>query len=101
MANDLKRVGLVFTQEGAVDFKKTLQEINLEMNKYVSKGTRIKNNVYHHSLGASSIKKGEEYNKAKKVIQIIQNVNCVWRMSDITVDTTILQEIIYELSICV
>ena len=44
--------------------------INIEMNKYVSKGTRIKNNVYHHSLGASSIKKGEEYNKAKKVIQI-------------------------------
>lgn len=33
MANDLKRVGLVFTSEGAVDFKKTLQEINLEMNK--------------------------------------------------------------------
>ncbi len=33
MANDLKRVGLVFTQEGAVDFKKSLQEINLEMNK--------------------------------------------------------------------
>lgn len=33
MANDLKRVGLVFTSEGAVDFKKTLQDINLEMNK--------------------------------------------------------------------
>lgn len=33
MANDLKRVGLVFTQEGAVDFKKSLQEINLELNK--------------------------------------------------------------------
>lgn len=33
MSNDLKRVGLVFTQEGAVDFKKSLQEINLEMNK--------------------------------------------------------------------
>ncbi len=33
VANDLKRVGLVFTQEGAVDFKKTLQEINVEMNK--------------------------------------------------------------------
>ncbi len=31
--NELKRVGLVFTQEGAVDFKKSLQEINLEMNK--------------------------------------------------------------------
>ena len=44
--------------------------INIEMNKYVSKGTRIKNNVYHHSLSASSIKKGEKYNKAKKVIQI-------------------------------
>lgn len=33
MSNELKRVGLVFTQEGAVDFKKTLQDINLEMNK--------------------------------------------------------------------
>lgn len=33
MADELKRVGLVFTQEGAVDFKKSLQEINLEMNK--------------------------------------------------------------------
>lgn len=31
--NDLKRVGLIFKEEGAVDFKKTLQEINLEMNK--------------------------------------------------------------------
>ena len=33
MANELKRVGLVFTQEGAVDFKKSLQEISLELNK--------------------------------------------------------------------
>lgn len=33
MADELKRVGLIFTQEGAVDFKKSLQEINLEMNK--------------------------------------------------------------------
>lgn len=33
MANELQKVGLVFKEEGAVDFKKTLQEINLEMNK--------------------------------------------------------------------
>ena len=33
MSNELKRVGLVFTQEGAVDFKKILQEVNLELNK--------------------------------------------------------------------
>lgn len=33
MSNDLKRVGLIFTEEGAVDFKKTLQDINLELNK--------------------------------------------------------------------
>ena len=33
MADDLRRVGLVFTEEGAVDFKKSLQEINLELNK--------------------------------------------------------------------
>ena len=33
MADELKRVGLVFKEEGAVDFRKTLQEINLELNK--------------------------------------------------------------------
>lgn len=33
MADDLKRVGLVFKQDGAADFRKTLQEINIEMNK--------------------------------------------------------------------
>lgn len=31
--NELRRVGLVFKEEGAVDFKKTLQDINIEMNK--------------------------------------------------------------------
>ena len=33
MADELKRVGLVFKQDGAVNFKKTLQEVNLELNK--------------------------------------------------------------------
>ncbi len=33
MADDLKRVGLVFKEDGAVDFKKSLQEVNLELNK--------------------------------------------------------------------
>lgn len=33
MADDLKRVGLVFKEDGAVDFKKTLQEVNIELNK--------------------------------------------------------------------
>ena len=33
MTGDLKRVGLVFKEDGAVDFKKSLQEINLELNK--------------------------------------------------------------------
>lgn len=42
------------------------------MNKYVSKGVIIKNNIYHYNL-ASNIKKGEKYNKAKKVIQINLN----------------------------
>ena len=37
MANELKKVGLIFTQEGAVDFKKTLQDISLEMNKNYNK----------------------------------------------------------------
>ena len=42
------------------------------MNKYVSKGVIIKNNIYHYNL-ALNIKKGEKYNKAKKVIQINLN----------------------------
>lgn len=33
MADDLRRVGLVFKEDGAVDFKKSLQEVNLELNK--------------------------------------------------------------------
>lgn len=33
MSDDVRRVGLVFTKEGDVDFKKSLQEINLELNK--------------------------------------------------------------------
>lgn len=33
MADDLKRVGLIFKEDGAVDFKKTLQELNIELNK--------------------------------------------------------------------
>ena len=33
MKDEIRRVGLVFNEEGAVDFKKSLQEINLEMNK--------------------------------------------------------------------
>ncbi len=33
MADDLKRVGLVFKEDGAADFRKTLQEVNLALNK--------------------------------------------------------------------
>lgn len=33
MADDLRRVGLVFKEDGAVDFKKSLQEVNLELTK--------------------------------------------------------------------
>ena len=47
--------------------------INIEMNKYVSKGILIKNNIYHHNIASSSIKKGENYNHIKKNIQINLN----------------------------
>lgn len=33
MADDLKRVGLIFKADGSVDFRKSLQEVNLELNK--------------------------------------------------------------------
>ena len=44
--------------------------VNLEMNKYLSKGTIKKNNIYHHHLSGNNIKKGENYCQIKKVIQI-------------------------------
>ena len=47
--------------------------INIEMNKYVSKGIILKNNIYHHNIASSSIKKGENYNNIKKNIQINLN----------------------------
>ena len=47
--------------------------INIEMNKYVSKGILIKNNIYHHNIASSSVKKGDSYNNIKKSIQINLN----------------------------
>lgn len=44
--------------------------VNLEMNKYLSKGTIKKNNIYHHHLSGNSIKKGDNYCQTKSVIQI-------------------------------
>lgn len=42
MANELQRVGLVFTSEGAVDFKKTLRQVSDEVNQNRSEFERAK-----------------------------------------------------------
>lgn len=42
MANELQRVGLVFTSEGAVDFKKTLRQVSDEVSQNRSEFERAK-----------------------------------------------------------
>ena len=42
MANELQRVGLVFTSEGAVDFKKPLRQVSDEVSQNRSEFERAK-----------------------------------------------------------
>lgn len=59
--NELKRVGLVFTQEGAVDFKKSLQEINLEMNKNYNQFKLTQAQWDKSTTSAEKLKAQQEY----------------------------------------
>lgn len=59
--NELKKVGLVFTQEGAVDFKKSLQEINLEMNKNYNQFKLTQAQWDKSTTSAEKLKAQQEY----------------------------------------
>lgn len=61
MANELKRVGLVFTQEGAVDFKKSLQEINLELNKNYNQFKLTQSQWDNSTKSTEKLKAQQEY----------------------------------------
>lgn len=63
MANDLKRVGLVFTSEGAVDFKKTMQEINLALNENYNQFKKTQSQWDSSTSSTEKLRKEQEYLK--------------------------------------
>lgn len=59
--NDLKRVGLIFKEEGAVDFKKTLQDINIEMNKNYNQFKLTQSQWDNSTKSTEKLKAQQEY----------------------------------------
>lgn len=59
--NDLKRVGLIFKEEGAVDFKKTLQDISIEMNKNYNQFKLAQSQWDNSTKSTEKLKAQQEY----------------------------------------
>lgn len=59
--NDLKRVGLIFKEEGAVDFKKTLQDISIEMNKNYNQFKLTQSQWDNSTKSTEKLKAQQEY----------------------------------------
>lgn len=60
-SNDLKRVGLIFTEEGAKDFKQTLQDINIEMNKNYNQFKLTQSQWDNSTKSTEKLKAQQEY----------------------------------------
>lgn len=61
MADDLKRVGLVFKADGAVDFKKSLQEINSSIQENRSAFKLAKSQWDENTKTADKLKEKQKY----------------------------------------
>lgn len=61
MADELKRVGLVFKEEGAVDFRKTLQEINVELSKNYNQFKLSQTQWNNSTKSTEKLKTQQEY----------------------------------------
>lgn len=83
MANELKRVGLVFTQEGAVDFKKTLQDINIEMNKNYNQFKLTQNQWDSSTKSTEKLRAEQEYLKNAYEIQADKVSTLRMQLSDL------------------
>ena len=83
MSNDLKRVGLVFTQEGAVDFKKTLQDINIEMNKNYNQFKLTQSQWDNSTKSTEKLRQEQEYLKNAYEIQIDKVNTLKMQLSDL------------------
>ena len=83
MANELKRVGLVFTQEGAVDFKKSLQEINLELNKNYNQFKLTQSQWDKSTKSTEKLRAEQEYLKNAYEIQADRVSTLKMQLSDL------------------
>ncbi len=83
MSNDLKRVGLVFTQEGAVDFKKTLQDINIEMNKNYNQFKLTQAQWDNSTKSTEKLRQEQEYLKNAYEIQTDKVNTLKMQLSDL------------------
>lgn len=83
MANELKRVGLVFKEEGAVDFKKTLQEINIEMNKNYNQFKLTQNQWDSSTKSTEKLRAEQEYLKNAYEIQADKVSTLRMQLSDL------------------
>ena len=61
MADDLKRVGLIFKADGAVDFKATLTSINTERTKNKNEFDRLKLTYDENTKASEKLKNQQEY----------------------------------------
>ena len=83
MADDLKRVGLVFKEEGAVDFKKTLQEINVEMNKNYNQFKLTQSQWDDSTKSTEKLRQEQEYLKNAYEIQADKVSTLRMQLSDL------------------
>ena len=69
MADELKRVGLIFKSDGNADFVKTLKEINLEMNKNYNQFKLTQSQWDNSTKSTKKLRQEQEYLKNAYEIQ--------------------------------
>ena len=61
MADDLKRVGLVFKTDGAIDFKKSIQEVNSSIQENKSAFEKVKSQWDENTKAADKLRDRQKY----------------------------------------
>lgn len=83
MSDELRRVGLVFTEKGAVDFKKSLQEINIEMNKNYNQFKLTQSQWDKSTKSTEKLRQEQEYLKNAYEIQTDKVNTLKMQLSDL------------------
>lgn len=83
MADELKRVGLVFKQDGAVDFKRTLQEVNLELNKNYNQFKLVQGQWDKSTTSTQKLRAEQEYLRNAYEIQADKVSTLKMQLSDL------------------